>query len=97
MTATPFQVTLSDRVTRSDDVLMQEVGGEAVLLDLASEKYFGLDPVGTRIWELLADAPALEQVHVVLCSEFDAEPSRIEADLLTLAGSLLEAGLVKAG
>jgi len=40
--------TLAQRVTHFDEVLFQEVGGEAVLLDLASEQYFGLDPVGTR-------------------------------------------------
>ena len=74
---------------------MQEVGGEAVLLDLASEQYFGLDPVGTRIWTLLADAPVLSQVHSALCEEFDAEPERIQTDLLTLVGQLSEAGLVK--
>ena len=48
MTASSHRVTLEDQVQRSSEVLVQEVGGEAVLLDLASERYFGLDPVGTR-------------------------------------------------
>lgn len=75
--------------------MAQEVGGETVLLDLASEQYFGLDPVGTRIWELLADAPPLEQVHDMLCAEFEAEPDRIRHDLLALVQQLRDAGLVK--
>lgn len=97
MTASPQTVTLAHRIRRSEDVLAQEVGGESVLLDLAGERYFGLDPVGTRIWELLADATTLEQVHGTLCEEFDAEPARIQADLLALARQLSEAGLVKVG
>lgn len=40
---------LADRVTISAEVLFQEVGGEAVLLDLKSASCFGLDDVGTRI------------------------------------------------
>ena len=95
MTATPATVTLSQHVRRSDEVMAQEVGGETVLLDLASEQYFGLDPVGTRIWELLADAPPLENVHETLCAEFEAEPERIRDDLLALIRQFLDAGLVK--
>ena len=78
----------------STQVLIQEVGGEAVLLDLAGEQYFGLNPVGTRIWALLAPAPVLQQVHASLCAEFDADPARIETDLLALVRELAEAGLV---
>ena len=94
MTASPHRLTLEDRMQCSNDVLVQEVGGEAVLLDLASEKYFGLDPVGTRIWALLADHDSLRSVADVLCAEYDAEPARIRDDLLTLVGKLADAGLV---
>ena len=94
MTATTAHVTLASQVQCSNDVLVQEVGGEAVLLDLASEKYFGLDPVGTRIWALLADHDSLRSVADVLCGEYDAEPARIRDDLLTLVGKLADAGLV---
>ena len=97
MTATPASVTLAARVRPSAEVLTQEVGGEAVLLDLAGERYFGLDPVGTRIWALLAQAPVLEQVHAILCEEFQAEPARIETDLLALVQQLAAAGLVELG
>ena len=97
MTATPASVTLAARVRPSAEVLAQEVGGEAVLLDLAGERYFGLDPVGTRIWTLLAPAPVLEQVHATLCEEFQAEPTRIETDLLALVQQLAAAGLVELG
>ena len=96
MTASVVSVTPASVLSRSDEVLHQEVGGEAVLLDLASEQYFGLDAVGTRIWTLLDGSTSLEAVHAALCGEFDAAPDRIQSDLLVLAQSLLDAGLVKA-
>jgi hypothetical protein len=95
MTATPPSVTLASRVTLSDDVLVQEVGGEVVLLDLASERYFGLDEVGTRIWELLPERDDLTAVHRSLCEEFEALPALIEHDLLALVSELSAAGLVR--
>ena len=88
------KVTLRHRVLPSRDALIQPVGGEAILLDLASEQYFGLDAVGTRIWELLASSSSLEQVHAKLCDEFTESPTRIEADLLALLQKMTDAGLV---
>lgn len=95
MTAETLSVTLADRVIPSDEVLIQEMGGEAVLLDLASERYFGLDPVGTRIWALLGEHPSLQAVADIIINEYDAPPERIHTDLLALVGQLAEAGLVK--
>lgn len=94
MTASPAPVTLAHRVTTSDEVLAQEVGDEVVLLDLAGERYFGLDPVGTRIWNLLPDSADLTGVLTQLCAEFNAPREQIETDLLALVAALREAGLV---
>lgn len=94
MTSTPDSVTLHSSVSHSSQVMVQDVGGEAVLLDLASEQYFGLDPVGARIWTLIGEAAHLGSVHARLCEEFAAEPGRLEQDLLALVGELAGAGLV---
>ena len=87
-------VTLASRAQRSDEALFQEVDGESVLLDLSSERYFGLDPVGTRIWSLLEDHDSLQAIADILCEEYDADPERIGTDLVALIGQLRDAGLV---
>lgn len=88
-------ITLSSRVLIPEDVLFQELNGEAVILDLASERYFGLDEVGTRFWQLLNDDPSVQAAYDLLCREYDVEASRLETDLLLLAGNLLDAGLIR--
>jgi len=93
MTASTLPLTATAH--RSDEVLFQEVGGEAVLLDLASEQYFGLDPVGTRIWQLIGEGQTLQSIGDTLCAEYAAEPERIRSDLVTLVDQLASAGLVK--
>lgn len=90
-----MNITLAHRAKPTSDVLFQDLGGEVVLLDLASERYFGLDPVGTRIWTLLDQGLTLEQVHATLCNEYDAPSEKLRDDLVALVSQLSEAGLVK--
>lgn len=87
--------TLTLQVSHSDEVLLQEMAGEAVLLDLASERYFGLDIIGTRVWNLIGEGHDLQVVCDTLCGDYDAEPARIERDLLALVTALVDAGLLR--
>jgi len=73
---------------------MQRTGDEAVLLDLASEQYFGLNKVGTRLWELLQQDGDMSAAYRTLLAEYDVPPERLEQDLLALLGQLTDAGLV---
>ena len=86
-----------DRVyTVSKDVLFQEVSGETVLLDLASEQYFGLDEVGTRIWALLNDGRSVGEMVEALLGEYAVGREQLEGDLRELLGALMDAGLIEA-
>jgi len=88
---------LGRKLVLSPEVMFQELGGEMVLLDLASESYFGLDEVGARIWGLLKEHGELQTVFEAMLEEYDVEPEKLEKDLLDLVGRLLEAGLVREG
>ena len=78
----------------SSDVLYQELNGESVLLNLATEKYFGLDPVGTRIWQLLSEGIALEAAFSKLLLEYEVDEPRLRADVTKLVSELESAQLV---
>ena len=90
-------ITLAHQARANDEVLFQEVAGEAVLLNLTSERYFGLDPVGTHIWDLINSNLTLQQVHQSLCDTYDASPAKLQEDLLALVAELAEAGLITVG
>lgn len=87
---------LTDRLSASNDVVAREVGGETILLDLASGTYFGLDPVGARIWTLIEEAAGftLSQVCDALFEEFEVSREELERDVLDLAEKLTEHRLV---
>lgn len=90
-----MKLTLSHRAKPADDVLFQDVGDEAVLLKLASENYFGLDPVGTRIWALLSEDAGLKRAFDILVEEYEVDPAMLEHDLLALVERMADAGLVE--
>jgi hypothetical protein len=85
---------VSQKVVISGEVLSQEISGETVLLDLASEKYFGLDAVGTRVWQLLSEEKPLDAVVEVIAGEYEVGREQLEADIGELLKSLVQAGLV---
>jgi len=85
---------LPPAVAISRDVVFRDLDGEAVILDLASGVYFGLDPVGTRMWQLIEQHGALDEVLRVMCDEYDAPPDAIERDLGVLVRQLLDKQLL---
>jgi hypothetical protein len=83
------------RLRISDDVVFQDLAGEAVILDLATGTYFGLDPVGTRIWHLLRAHGSTEAVVQTMLDEYDVDEAPLRRDVSGLVGKLVERGLVR--
>lgn len=77
-------MNLTDKAIIPAQVMARQVGTETVLLDLASGTYFGLDPVGARIWELLGEDKTLAQVCDAMQAEFEVSRADIERDVIDL-------------
>ena len=78
------------------DVVSRGVRDETVLLNLESEEYFGLDPVGTRMWQVIEETGDPEEVIRRLLPEYDVEESVLRRDLANLIQRLEKAGLLQA-
>jgi hypothetical protein len=87
-------MNLNQTITLSPDVISQEVSGETVLLDLESEHYFGLDEVGTRIWQLAKETDDLNAIYQTLLAEYDVAENRLQRDLDTLLAEISSLGLI---
>lgn len=78
----------------SENVLMQKVADEAVLLDLDSQSYFGLDPVGTVIWEGVSDGKTEKEIVARIVEEFDVDAEIARRDLKSFMAELEQGKLV---
>ena len=88
-------MNLNQKVTFSETVFAQEVDGEMVLLDMESENYFGLDEVGTAIWQAMQEKETLKEVFDVLLEQYEVEAEMLENDLSDFVGKLQESGLIE--
>jgi hypothetical protein len=95
MATPPPYLTLNSRVRVNDEVLFQELEGEAVLLNLNSGIYFGLDPIGTLIWQLLGKQKQLSEIVDAIVADYEVSEERCKADVLSLLEDLQQNKLVE--
>ncbi|HWF88785.1 MAG TPA: PqqD family protein [Pyrinomonadaceae bacterium] len=87
-------ISFSDRVTVPDDVLISHLQDEAVILNLDSERYYGLDDVGTRFLSVVTTSESIESAYDRLRGEYDVDPDILRNDLLALIENLIDRGLL---
>ena len=90
-----MKVSFSDRVEVPKHVLVCSLEREIVLLNLEVECYFGLDEIGTRMWQALTAAESIDDAYAILSTEFDVDAERLRQDLSELLGKLSEKALLR--
>ena len=87
-------ISASSVVVAAKDQVSSDLGGEAAILNLKDEVYYGLNPVGARVWELIRTPRTAHEVCEAVAAEYDVEPDRCERDVLALLQKLADVGLV---
>jgi hypothetical protein len=82
-------------VVASRDVVFRELEGESILLNLETGIYFGLDPVGSRIWQLVQDQRTIAAICDAVGREYDVDDATLEHDVIALVTTLAEKSLVE--
>jgi hypothetical protein len=90
-----MQISFSDRVRVPDDVLISPLQEESVVLNLDSERYYGLDNVGTRFLSVLTTANSIDAAYQSLAEEYDIDREVLRQDLVALIQNLLQQGIIE--
>ena len=77
-----------------DDVLISNLQEESVILNLDSERYYGLDDVGTRFLSVLNTSDSIEAAYEVLRDEYDVDAHNLRQDLIELVDGLVKQGIL---
>ncbi len=81
-------------LVRTDEIVSSDLDGETVMLNIERGKYFGLDPIGSRIWNLLETPRSVASLCGQLVLEYDVDLDTCTADVRRLVASMLREGLV---
>jgi hypothetical protein len=89
-----LKMNLSDTVTIPAHVITRKVGEETVILNIATGTYFGLDTIGTTIWELMGQGKTLTEICDAMRAKYDVSQEDIEQDVIGIAVKLHEQQLI---
>jgi hypothetical protein len=84
-----------DTVAATAHQVSTKVGDEVAILGLDKGLYYGLNPTGARIWELLSSPIRVSEIHRLLVEEYEVEAEPARRDLLEVLAGLLQAGLIE--
>jgi len=88
-------VSFADRAEVLPHVLVRFLDKESVLLNLETERYFGLDETGTRMWQLVTASPNIDAAYQELQNEYDVESELLRVHFTELLGQLVDYGLLQ--
>ena len=91
------EIDFSHRVTVPTTVLIRELDGEAVILNLDTGIYFGLDDTGTRMWGVLSSSESIQEAFDQLLEEYEVEPEILTSELNRFLKELLDNQLTEIG
>jgi hypothetical protein len=85
-----MKIPMTGKIIVPAETLINEIGGESVILSLKSASYFGLDEMGTRMWQVLVSSDSIQAAYEQLLAEYDVEDERLRTDLMNLIAKLEE-------
>lgn len=88
-------MNMQAKFTVPPGVIARHLAGEAVILDVESGTYFGLNEVGSRVWQLLEAGETLETICLLLLDEFEVSRADLERDVFLLVGELRSRRLIE--
>ncbi len=90
-----MSITTDKIVCQIDDILASDIDDEKVMMSIEKGRYYGLDPVGSRVWEMIETPIRISDLIGMLLQKYDVNRETCERDVLAFLGELHESGLVR--
>jgi len=88
-------VSGSSILVASKEQVSCDFNGESVILNLKNDSYYGLNEVGTFVWDMIKEPKTVSQIKDGILAKYEVDPNECERDLLELVNDLLANELVQ--
>ena len=85
----------SSKLLLNQELLQSEIDGETIMMSIDNGKYYGLNTVASRIWEILKTEPLLSELINKLIEEYNIAPTQCENETKEFLNHLIENKLIK--
>ncbi len=79
---------------RNNKTISGRLSDELVMMDIDKGKYFSLNPIATRIWDLLEKPLALEELCGILMNEYEVGEQQCRTEVSEVIGEMVKLGVV---
>ncbi len=90
-----MHLELSQKIIRHTDMLSAEIGGEAVMMSIEKGAYFGLNPIATRIWDLIDQPQSIAELIAVISAEYEVSDEQCATDVQEFVSDMIERGIAQ--
>lgn len=84
-----------EKYSRNEQIIDGELDDNQVMMHLDKGKYFGLDPVGKRIWELIEEPKNIREITAILLEEFEVTPEQCNEEVQSFLDKAIEFDIIK--
>jgi Coenzyme PQQ synthesis protein D (PqqD) len=87
-------IQLDSQVTRNKDIIFSEMDNDVVMMSIEKGEYYGINPIGSRIWELLETSLRVSDLCQTLMVEYNVDENRCISDVVAYLQQLLEKNVI---
>ncbi len=88
-------ITTESVVHQIEDIVASDIDDEKVMMSIEKGRYYSLDPVGSRVWELLDKPIRVSDLIAALLLKYDVDRETCERDVLAFLEELREDGILQ--
>ncbi len=87
-------VGLSDKIRRNEELIFSCLDGNTMLLSIEKDEYYAVNPIGSKIWDLIGSPQDISGICEQLYQEYDIEPEMCKNEVLNFVNQMVEKGVI---
>ncbi len=82
------QITIDSIIQRNDNIAQAEIDGEIVMISIDNGEYYGLNPIASRIWEIIVNPLQVGALFQQLIEEYDVSEETCQTDVIGFVNNM---------
>ncbi len=88
-------ISIESKICRNEELVTSEIDGEVVMMSIDNGEYYGMDAIGSRIWELIDKPTQVDQLIETLMAEFQVDRETCKHDVLVFLNDMSGSDVIK--